>query len=78
MKELLLRHLLAWLAGITSKQWQTALHWVATAARDVMLKSNANRREAVAKMLKSLWPELEGLALNLLIEAAVAYHRRRQ
>jgi hypothetical protein len=76
MKEFLIKHLLAWLAGITAKQWSTALHWVSMAARDVMLQSGANRKAAVEKMIKSLWPELQGWALNLLIETAVAFQRK--
>jgi hypothetical protein len=47
-------------------------------AKDVMLQSGANRKEAVVKMLKSLWPELQGWALNLLIETAVAFQRKAQ
>jgi hypothetical protein len=76
MKEFLIKHLLAWLAGITAKQWSTALHWVGMAARDVMLQSGANRKAAVEKMIKSLWPELQSWALNLLIETAVAFQRK--
>jgi len=78
MKEFLIKHLLAWLAGITAKQWSAALHWVGMAARDVMLQSGANRKEAVTKMLKSLWPDLQGWAVNLLIETAVAFQRKAQ
>ena len=78
MKEFLIKHLLAWLAGITAKQWSTALHWVGMAARDVMLQSGSNRKEAVTKMLKSLWPDIQGWALNLLIETAVAFQRKAQ
>jgi hypothetical protein len=78
VKEFLIKHLLGWLAGITAKQWSAALHWVGMAARDVMLQSGANRKEAVTKMLKSLWPELQGWALNLLIETAVAFQRKAQ
>lgn len=78
MKEFLIKHLLAWLAGITAKQWSTALHWVGMAAGDVMLQSGSNRKEAVTKMLKSLWPDIQGWALNLLIETAVAFQRKAQ
>jgi hypothetical protein len=78
MKEFLIKHILAWLAGITAKQWSTALHWVGMAASDVMLQSGANRKESVTKMLKSLWPDLQGWALNLLIETAVAFQRKAQ
>jgi hypothetical protein len=76
MKEFLIKHLLGWLAGITAKQWSTALHWVGMAAKDVMLKDGANRKDAVTKMLKSFWPELQDWALNLLIETAVAFQRK--
>tara|TARA_R110000868_G_scaffold27599_2_gene104480 strand:+ start:827 stop:1063 length:237 start_codon:yes stop_codon:yes gene_type:complete len=76
MKEFLIKHLLAWLAGITAKQWTTALHWVGMAAKDVVLRGGIDKKEAVTKMLKSLWPELQGWALNLLIETAVAFQRR--
>ena len=76
MKEFLIKHLLAWLAGITAKQWQIALVWVGMAAKDVMLQSGSNRKEAVTKMLKSLWPDIQGWALNLLIETAVAFQRK--
>jgi len=76
MKQFLIKQILAWLAGITAKQWSTALHWVSMAAKDVMLKSGANRKEAVTKMLKSLWPDLQGWAVNLLIETAVAFQRK--
>jgi hypothetical protein len=41
-----------------------------------MLKNGANRKEAVTKMLKSLWPDLQGWAVNLLIETAVAFQRK--
>jgi hypothetical protein len=76
MKQFLIKQILAWLAGITARQWTTALHWVGMAAKDVMLKNGANRKEAVTKMLKSLWPDLQGWAVNLLIETAVAYQRK--
>ena len=76
MKQFLIKQILAWLAGITAKQWATALHWVGMAAKDVMLKNGANRKEAVTKMLKSLWPDLQGWAVNLLIETAVAFQRK--
>ena len=76
MKEFLIKHLLGWLAGITAKQWTTALHWVGMAAKDVVLRGGIDKKEAVTKMLKSLWPELQGWALNLLIETAVAFQRR--
>jgi hypothetical protein len=76
MKEFLIKRLLAWLAGITAEQWSAALHWVGMAARDVVLKDGANRKDAVIKMLKSLWPELQGWVLNLLIETAVAFQRK--
>lgn len=78
MKEFLIKHILAWLAGITAKQWTAALHWVGIAASDVMLQSGTNRKEAVTKMLKSLWPDLQGWAVNLLIETAVAFQRKAQ
>lgn len=78
MKEFLIKHILAWLAGITAKQWTSALHWVGMAAKDVILQTGANRKEAVTKMLKSLWPDLQGWAVNLLIETAVAFQRKAQ
>jgi hypothetical protein len=77
MKEWIIKQLLGWLAGITARQWATALQWVSIAAKDAMLKTGSNRKEAVTKMIKSLWPEMRGFAINLLIETAVAYQRRQ-
>jgi hypothetical protein len=71
----IIKFLLSRLAGITARQWATALHWVTMAARDAMLKTGSNRREAVSKMILSLWPDMKAWALNLLIETAVAYQR---
>jgi hypothetical protein len=76
MKEFLIKHVLGWLAGITAKQWSTAVYWVGMAARDVVLQTGANRKAAVEKMVKNLWPELQGWTLNLLIETAVAFQRK--
>ena len=76
MKEFLIKHVLAYLAGITAKQWSTALQWVGMAAKDVMLKDGATRKEAVSKMIRNLWPDIQGWALNLLIETAVAFQRK--
>jgi hypothetical protein len=76
MKELLIKHLLFWLAGITAEQWKTALYWVIMASKDVMLKNGENRKEAVTKMIKSLWPDMRSWSINLLIETAVAWKKR--
>jgi hypothetical protein len=78
MIQSLIKFVLGKLAGITARQWATALHWVGMAAKDAMLKSGANRKEAVVKMIKSLWPDLQGWAVNLLIETAVAYQRSQK
>lgn len=76
MKALIIRHLLLWLAGITARQWATALQWVVLAAKDARYKNGAERKEAVRLFLIKYWPDLEGNSVNLLIESALAYYRR--
>jgi hypothetical protein len=75
MIQSLIKFILARLAGITPRQWATALQWVTMASKDFMLKTGENRKAAVTKMLNDHWPEMRGFALNLLIETAVAYQR---
>ena len=76
MKEFLIKHLLGWLAGITARQWATAVMWVAAAAKDARYKSGSERKAAVSAFIQGLWPDIQGWALNLLIETAVAFQRK--
>ena len=77
MTEWFIKKVLAALAGITSRQWATVVLWVSNAARDAMLQSGANRKEAVVRLIRAQWPELRDHVVNLLIEVAVAWVRRK-
>ena len=77
MTEWMLKKVLAALAGITSRQWAAVVLWVGNAAKDVMLQDGATRKEAVTRMIRSQWPEMREQVVNLLIEVAVAWVRRK-
>ena len=77
MIEWMIKKVLAALAGITAQQWTLALGWVQKAAGDAMLQNGANRKEAVTRMIRSQWPEMRASVINLLIEVAVAWVRRK-
>jgi hypothetical protein len=77
MTEWFIKKVLAALAGITPRQWATVVQWVSNAAKDIMLQNGANRKEAVTRMIRSQWPELRDHVVNLLIEVAVAWVRRK-
>jgi hypothetical protein len=77
MIETLIKFLLARLAGITARQWAAAIQWVIIAGQEPTFKTGGERREAVLLRLRNLWPELGAVALNLLIETAVAFSRKR-
>lgn len=77
MKDWIIKSLLAWLADITVEQWQTALHWVRKANKDLPgVDKGAERKAAVVDMVKTLLPQIKTSALNLAIEVAVAFVRK--
>lgn len=77
MLDFIIKRVLAWLAGITADQWTEALGWVVSVEQHLATKSGAEKKAAVVRQLKHQFPKLTGSALNLLIEAAVAYMAKR-
>jgi hypothetical protein len=71
MKTYLVKLVLSLLAGITEEQWKKALELVRSLFDSP--KSGEEKHEATLLKLKSLWPQFRSWALNLLIEAAVAF-----
>jgi hypothetical protein len=54
------------------------MHYVIEVAKSDRFKSGAERKAAVTNNIKSLWPEIQSFALNLLIETAVAFTRKNK
>jgi hypothetical protein len=73
MKELIIKRILSWLAGVTQQQWSSALLWVLNTARTYSNESGATKRERVLKVLKSQFPELSDGNLLTLIQIAWAW-----
>jgi hypothetical protein len=78
MIQSLIKFVLSKLAGITARQWAVALHYVIEVTKSDRFKSGAERKAAVTNNIKSLWPEIQSFALNLLIETAVAFTRKNK
>jgi hypothetical protein len=77
MIQSIIKYLLGKLAGITSRQWATALFYVVEVAKNKSLTTGSERKTAVTNAIKSLWPEISTMAVNLLIEVAVAFTRKK-
>jgi hypothetical protein len=77
MIQSLIKYILGKLAGITARQWAVALNYVMEAAKNDRFKSGDERKAAVTNAIKSLWPDIQSFALNLLIETAVAFARKK-
>jgi hypothetical protein len=77
MIQTLIKFVLSKLVNVTGQQWELALHWVQEAARDKRFSTGAERKAEVIRILKKAWPAISTLALNVLIEVAVAFIRRK-
>jgi hypothetical protein len=73
MIELLLRRLLAYLAGITAKQWSAALLWVLNTARTYKNEEGETKRERVIAVLKGQFPDMSDGDLLTLVQLAWAW-----
>lgn len=71
---LLIKRLLAWLAGITADQWRDALQFVTDATH--AFQASEDKKAFVVRRLKAAYPTLSNSVLNLLIETAVSFARR--
>jgi hypothetical protein len=76
MIQTLIKYVLGKLAGITARQWAVALHYVVMVANHGP-ESGADKKAAVEKAVRKLWPEIQTFALNLLIETALAFSRKK-
>ena len=78
MKELLIRSLLKWLAGITAEQWRAAIAAVVSVA-DVFDDddSPALKKERWRELMERRLPGVAGWAMNLLREMAVAWAKKK-
>jgi hypothetical protein len=77
MKEWLIKHLILWLASLTTDHWEAALEAVRVAALRYTQLTGEQRKQYVIDTLKLSWPALSAGALNLLIELAYAFAKRR-
>lgn len=77
MKEWMIKHVLAWLAGITSGQWDAALEAVRVAALLLSKQSGEERKRYVMDTLRLSWPDLRSGVMNLLIEIAYHFAKKR-
>jgi hypothetical protein len=77
MKEWLIKHLLLWLARLTTDHWEAALEAVRVAALRYRELTGEQRKQYVTDTLKLTWPALSAGAANLLIELAYAFAKRR-
>jgi len=73
MKEFIIKRVLAWLAGVTAKQWAAALLWVLNTARQYRDDSGATKRERVVSVLKKQFPEMDGGDILTLVQNAWAW-----
>jgi len=73
MIELILKRLLAYLAGITNQQWSAALLWVLNTARAFKDEAGATKRERVIALLKKQFPEMSTGDLTTLVQLAWAW-----
>jgi hypothetical protein len=76
MIQTLIKFILGKLAGITARQWSVALHYVILVAKSGP-ETSEGKKAAVEKAVRKLWPEIQTFALNLLIETALAYSRKK-
>lgn len=76
MLNLLIKRILAWLAGITAEQWEYALSCIAHANDVLADKTGAEKKVWVLSMFRRHFPDIQGATLNLLIEMAVSYLKK--
>lgn len=74
MKTWIIRTALKILAGITDEQWAQALRFVKDLAQ--FDYPSEKKRALAIEGLKGLYPKARDFALNLLIEAAVAWFKK--
>jgi hypothetical protein len=73
----LIQHVLTWLHGITSEQWQKAVELARKAAVDLVNGgTGAEKRASVLADLQAEWPDLKGSAINVLIELASSFIKK--
>lgn len=73
MIELILKRLLAYLAGVTAQQWSAALLWVINTARTYKDEAGATKRERVIAILKKQFPDLSSGNVTTLVQLAWAW-----
>ena len=70
MLNLLIKRILAWLAGITAEQWEYALSSVEAANAVLSSPNGAQKKAFVISEIRKHFPEIKEAALNLLNEVA--------
>jgi hypothetical protein len=77
MIQTIIKFILSRLAGVTPRQWSVAVFYVTQVAKSDAFNSGKERKEAVINSLKKQWPEIKDSVVNLLIEVAVAFTRKK-
>jgi hypothetical protein len=76
MIKFFINRILAWVAGLTSSDFKTAVALAQNA--EEQFSESANKREYVLGALKSNFPKVATWALGLLLELAVSYIKSKQ
>ena len=71
MKEFLIRHILAWIAGLTAEQWDAVLGWVIEAEKAIV--GGTFKKAWVVEQLKKAWPKFAQWAVDAIIGLATGY-----
>ncbi len=77
MIQLLIKQILRWLQGITAIQWAEALSLVLAASIELQGKTGAEKRAWVINTLATRFPKLNDSALNVLVELAVSFSKKK-
>ena len=75
MKEIIIRHILSWLVGITAEQWRAAISRVVTLAEAKW--PSKEKADAFNSFTHGISDRLPTWAINLVREMALAYARRK-
>lgn len=76
MKELIIRHILQWLVGLTAQQWTAAVNKVVTIAA-MNLDDTSMKQAKFLMFWRDVAKNMPVWATNLVREMAVAYARRK-
>lgn len=76
MLNLLIKRILAWLAGITAEQWEYALSCIAHANDVLADKTGVEKKLWVLSMFRRHFPDIKESTMNLLIEMAVSFAKK--